>query len=204
MTQSNTGGLRVPAVLGIDEENEKSIHNEWSTYRGVKQIREGSGLDLAPRPPFECPRITPDELNTEDNAEYTILYAQHYSWYGFVIGQLADVESSLLEIQNEMEHVAAEIRKILNKKNEGKKRNDDRLTAQAIKDEVTTDPRWHDLKVEEQRLLQHKTLLDADCESLERAMRMISRQVEIRKIGIETGRMEDNIPTRNRGMRRPE
>lgn len=193
------GGLRVPAVLGIDSSAQRDIHNEWDTLSGVKAMLVRDGFTDCPQPNFACPSVTEEDLTTTDNTKYSQNYARLLAWFNYASQLLAEVNAALLGIENEMEYVGAKMKKDMRENNRGKGLKDaSRLAAGDIADEILLDPHYHELQVEQQRLTQMKYTLTSRVDNLERGLRVTSRQVEIRKLELERGRVGDGVPTRDR------
>ena len=74
-----------------------------------------------------------------------------------------------------------------------------KMTGDQMKDEILLDPRYSYLNHRRQEMTQYKVMLAAYTDSIERGLKVISRQVEIRKIELEQNRV--NIP--NRGYESP-
>jgi hypothetical protein len=196
---ANMGSLRVPAILGIDAQKQQSIHGEWDTMTGVNQRMHDNGFEVQEQPNFSCPMVTEEDLTTTDNTRYSKNYARLLAWFNFADQLLAETNATLLGIENEMEFVAANLRKKMREQNQGKSSKDpSRFTAEQMNDEILLDEHHHELQIEQQRLTQMKLKISTNVNGLERGLRVTSRQVEIRKLELEAGRKGDGLPTRGR------
>jgi hypothetical protein len=192
-------GLRAPTMMGLDSKSQEDIHREWDTMTGVENLLVKYGVAPQPQPTYACPEVTEDELTTTENQEYTQTYARLLGWFNYLAPLLAEVKAAELQVENEMEYVSAKLRKDIRTHNAGKKARDpDRYTEGNIKDEIILDENYHELHVEQQRLSQMQLMLKARTDSVERSLRVVSRQVEIRRLDIEQGRTEGNMPGRNK------
>jgi len=194
--QPVTGGLLLPPNLGVSPAEERKITLKWNTLEGVVETLNRWGFSEAASPITPIPTITAEMLLTPDIQQYTILYASQLHWYNYSNILRARVTAELLQIENEMDDIGAHIRKGLRDINKtlGKK---DTLGRDGIEDEVTTDASYRSLRVRAQELRQYKMELEARVEELESGMKVISRQVEIRKEEAKGGTNAQNMPSRS-------
>lgn len=199
MNQPSGGGLRLPSILGLDAQEQQKIRDDFDTMDGVNTLLEKHGITPAPKPGFGCPEVSEDDLTTTDNTKYTTVYARLLAWFNYMGPLLAAVVAELLQIENAMVYTEAAFRKKARELNLGKKpRTEGWVTEAEIADAITLDADYHELHVEKQRLSQMKAMLASHTERVERSMRVVSRQVEIRKIELEGSRTEHNMPGRNK------
>ena len=93
-----------------------------------------------------------------------------------------------------MEKTAGDLRKKL-------KESGAKMTKEDREDMVSGDPDYHELRLMSQELEQTKIMLTSHEENIGRSLRVISRQVEIRKAEIEQSRMEGTLPGRGKVSR---
>lgn len=189
---STTGGLSLPTNVGMGQTAEQQVHAQWDTVGQVEAELAMRGFMPMDTPNYPCPVITEEALTTSDSKSYTTTYAQQLSWFNYSSQTLSRIVADLLGVQNEMTLIEARMRK-------GFRLNGAKMTAQQMADEILLDPRYLELKHREQLLSQHKIELSAYTEGIERGLKVISRQVEIRKQEIEQNRV--NIPGRGYGVR---
>jgi len=191
-----TGGLNLPASLGVSPKEENRITRRWETLEGVVDTLNRWGFSEATAPTTPIPTITPEMLLTPDIQQYTILYSSQLHWYNYSNILRARVTAEILQLENEMDDIGAAIRKQLRDTNKalGKK---DGMSVGAIDDEVTTNDRYRELRIRAQELQQFKLELAARVEELESGMKVISRQVEIRKEEAKGGTNAQNMPGRS-------
>jgi hypothetical protein len=198
-----TGGLTVPKNVGVSETEQQNIHGKWDTIENVENELAMEGFVPMGTPEFECPQVTEDALTTPDSKEYTTTYARQLAWFNYSSQVLARVTAHLLQIENEMDFIESKLRKqfreVRRPKESGK--GFDKMSAEEMKDEIRLDPRYSELTLQAQVFKQKKTELSVFVEGIERGLKVISRQVEIRKMEIEQGRV--NIPNRGYGVRTP-
>lgn len=195
------GGLRLQgAVAGVGESEAQEIHRNWAMYPAVQQyLTTQLALAMPPEPEFACPPLRAEDLTTNDNKAYTETYAQRVAWFGFYSERKSEHDAIVLEVEAEMSVIETRIRNHL-------RRNSKKVTAtgdskappaQAMEDAINSDNRYLELK---QKLIFHKQILkrlNARVETLDREIRLTSRQVEIRRQEF------DNAGRGNSGVRQP-
>jgi hypothetical protein len=194
------GGLHIPERMGMSTREEEAASTRWDTVVRVVDAVNNWGFSDAQSPKVEMPVVTADMLLTPDVNSYTTMYASVLQWFNYSNKLKARIIVELLGLENEMEDIEAETRKRLRRENEQRPK-EDKLTAQAINDEIVTAPRYRELKIRAQEVKQLKIEMDARCEELERTLRVVSRNIEVRKEEMGAGRTEGNMPGRTR---RPE
>jgi len=192
------GGLELPKALGISEREEVAATVRWDTLEAVIDTLNSWGFKEAESPKVEMPVITAQMLLTPDSREYTTMFSATLYWFNYSNKLKARVIAELLQLENEMSDIGAEMRKRLRRENEVRKK-EEKLTAQNIDDEIETNLRHRELKIRAQHLKQMKYELDARCEELERSLRVVSRNIEMRKEENNQGRTDQNMPGRQNG-----
>jgi len=192
-TPPKGGGLSIPASLGMSPGEEKAATHRWSTLEHVVDSLNSWGFGDATQPSVECPAITPELLLTPDIQQHTVVFAGQLRWHNYAVTLDARIRGEMLQIKNEMEDIEAETRKRLRKENEGRGRGE-KLTELGINDEVQTTPRYRELKIRLQELQQMKYELDARITELEQNLKVVSRQIELRKEEAQSGDREQNMP----------
>lgn len=193
-----SNGLVLPASLGLPASEEQQIHNKWDTADHIEAELAMQGFVQMPLPAYECPQVTEELLTTEDNTKYTTAYAQLNSWFNYSSQLLARVTTSLLQAENEMEMIESSMRVSMRERLKGAKGDDGKplkMTAEQMQDEVNVNERYVELKLIAQMFKQRKITLAAFLDGIERGLRVISRQVEIRKM--EADQARTNIPGRS-------
>jgi hypothetical protein len=192
------GGLSLPRIVGAGETLVRKTKERWDTLDGVEEhLRELKVPDLR-EPTVEAPEVTAEHLLTPDTKEYTVMFANTRIWYGYATRLLARTHAALLEVGNQLANLEAALRKKLRDQQKGAAKAD-KLSAAEIDDEVTTDPDWQELKLREQTLKQYKLELSAWYDDLDRQLKLVSRQVEVRREDFQGGRNEGNMPGREKG-----
>lgn len=183
------GGLRIGGTIsGVGESEAARIHEEWTTYPSVKEYLEMQ-LSLATpgEPEFACPPLRVEDLTTPDSKTYTETYAQRVAWFGFFSERKAEHDAIVLELEAEMGIIETRIRTNMRKTSLKKTRSGETKAppAQEMEDAINSDSRYLELK--HKLLIQRQILkrLNARVETLDREIRLTSRQVEIRRQDIE-------------------
>lgn len=188
------GGLRVPRTHGVGDQEGTAIHNRWDTFDRIKKGFEDLGFGPKSEPEFACPILTADKLTTPDSRSYTETYVELLAWWGYAAEKLSSVKAEVLQVANEMDYIEATTR-IRMRATPSKK-----PSKEEVDDQMSLDPRHTELKLRRQELIQMKELLDVRTEEIERSLRVVSRQVEIRRMDLEQHSVSSNMP--GRGGRR--
>lgn len=199
--QPVTGGLSLPKNTGVGSTEEQAVHQQWTTLDEQEEKLASQGFVPMDAPSFTCPEITEETLTTADSKAYSTTFAQQLSWFNYSSQTLARCIAELLQVSNEMDIIEAKMRRGFRERMKlaGK---DGKMTAQEMSDEILLDARYSYLLLRKQELTQYKTRLAAYTDGIERGLKVISRQVEIRKMELEQSRV--NIPGRDyRGPRTP-
>lgn len=184
------GGLRVPRTHGVGDQESTEIHNRWDTFSTVKKMFEDLGFGPKTEPQFACPILTADKLTTPDSRSYTETYVELLAWWSYAAEKLSNVKAEVLQVANEMDYIEATTR-IRMRATPGKK-----PSKEQVDDQLVLDPRHTELKLRRQELSQIRELLDTRTEEIERSLRVVSRQVEIRRLDQEQHGVSNSMPTR--------
>ncbi len=184
------GGLHLPKKLGVAHSVAEVAHDTWSTFESVQEELAQRGLPPLPVPPYTYPgAITIAQLTTEGQ-DYSKTYVEHLAWYNYVAELVAAIRATLTQIENEMEDIAS------------KMREDERAKAgkapavNAMKDLIEQTPRYRELKIEAQRFDQKKRLTEGKLDTMDRNLKLLSRQVEIKRVEFEKHRVGEGMQTR--------
>jgi hypothetical protein len=187
------GGIgKLSTALGPGKTKGAEIHEQWATYDRIFEQLEKQGFKMPGQPDFPPPEIAASDLLTEDNTHFTTMYAQILSWHNYAKTAYALVRANLLQIENEMEFIAATTRKECKEFNKTVKKGEG-YSSTDIEDEITVNAVHKKLKIEAQKWEQKKLILDSIVDNLERTMRVISRQVEINRQEIEGEHIKNNM-----------
>jgi hypothetical protein len=197
-----TGGLQAPISIGISMTELEAILEKFNTQPAVEEDLKKMGLQNPSQPQFGLEEITPELLTTTDDKEYTTMYSHQLSWFNYLTPILANVTSGLLQAENQMKLVDAAIRKRLKEQNKLRSK-EEKLKDGDIDLEVLNDVIYQEAMLEAQRLKQYKLSLEAMTDIAGRNMKVISRQVEIRRITLDGQLMEGGIPNRGGFQPRP-
>ena len=194
---AEAGGLHIPVAIGTPASVATAVESRWSsTIERVNARMKSRGFYDLPTPQIACPDVTAEALLTNDINQYTVTYEGQLRWFNYAVVLLASCKATLLGVDNEMEDIAAKTRIKLREFNKGA-RKEDKVGTQEMADMIDQDPVYNDLKLQQQELTQNKLLLQARYEMLELCLKVVSRQVEIRKAEGQAGSRGQNLPNQN-------
>lgn len=200
---SNAGGFQAPGTLGIGVSDLEAISNKFQTESEVEAELVMLGIPEVKKPEHELPEITAASLTTTNSQEYTTMYAQQLAWANYLGPILAKVTSNLAQAENQMKLIKAKIEETASARNKLLQKQD-RLKESEIENSVLNDVIYQEAMLEAQKYKQLKLRLEAAHEIAGRNLRIISRQVEIRRQEIDGALLEGGIPNRGRvGMQGP-
>lgn len=187
-------GLTLPKNLGAPERTpvNKKIHARWETFDEVDLELKTEGFTDADRPPTPMPNLTRNQLTDLPNKEYTELHGEYLEWFRYAAEKFTKIKALVLQVKNEMKDIASEIRSEM--KNQPGKKPPDAEVDLAIE----MHSRYRELAQLLQRSEQAKMVMDTKVDYLERSLRVISRQVELRKIDAGQGEVNHGLPNRGR------
>jgi hypothetical protein len=202
------GGLKLGGMVsGVGESEAEQIHQEWASYPAVEKYLETHLALVKPsEPEFACPVLRAEDLTTNDNKAYTEIYAQRVAWFGFLSERKAEHDAIVLEIEAEMTFIETRIRNQQRKNSKKVTRSGETKAppVQEMEDVINSDTRHIELQ---QKLVFHRQVLkrlNARVESLDREIRLTSRQVEIRRQDFDNaGRGGGTVRQPSQGMRPP-
>lgn len=187
-------GLNLPPVSPVEQ---AKIHSIWDTIDKVEGEIAMKGFLPMDTPLYECPQITEDLLTTGSNEEYTQAFARQNAWFNYASQVHAQATSHLLQYENEMEMIESKLRTQFRKEISEGTRN--KMSKDEMQDEINLDQRYAELKLIAQTYKQKKVQLQAYLDGIERGLRVISRQIEIRKMENDQNKVN---PNRGQGYER--
>lgn len=194
-------GLPSLKTVTIDAAHRQAARTDFSTMDSVQTTLTKWGFPLTTEPPaFAAPEVSAEHLTTDFNKDYTTMYAQQLAWLNYTAPLLAHVKGMLLELDNAIKDLETQMRKSLRGKNKSLDRTE-KLSEKDIEDLLWLDPDHKRLTIEQQQFEQMRLRLQSHVESMENNMRVISRQVEIRKLEIDNSRTSNGMGYR--GIRTP-
>jgi hypothetical protein len=186
---------KLPPPIGLSEDREVQVHDRWSTIEKVRKRLASRGMVIRDEPPpFPIPEVTTTLVDT-DNQEYLRTNAQYLAWLNYIMPHIALVEGMLLEIGNEKAHIEALYRDQARRSDEDKPASK-KTSKEETADNTLLDPRYIELLQAEQELREERDLLDCTKEGLSRAMRVISRHIEVKKLDADVNRTAANLTQR--------
>jgi hypothetical protein len=193
MTQA--GGLNIPDAAGVGSRLEQELHNIWDTFDLMELKLTQDGFEPMEKPNYNRPTLAPGMLASANGHQITELHEKFGAWHSYAANLLSRIRAATTQVDNEMTVLAIRLRKgaLEASKRAGNKK---KPTAKEIEDDVKLDPRYQELMLEKQKYDQQRFIMDSHVESLTRELRIISRQVEIRRQDLEAN-------TGGRGYGRP-
>lgn len=185
-------GLRIAknTPLGVGLQAAHDIKEQWSTEAHVEAKIKSKGIQDFKQPSFECPFLTPQNFNLSDAKACAETYLSLNAWYSFIAELLAKVNLSILEYENMLEHLEAKTREEYRTISQpGKK-----MTQLEIADRILLNPQHMQLTKELQKYKQYKERLSTRADALSRSLRVLSRQIEIRRQDLEHTAVPNRIP----------
>jgi hypothetical protein len=194
---TSNGGLIVPVGLGVARSKLREIINRFTTQEQVLADLANAGIHNPKQPEFQLPEVTVDAL-TGDSRSYTELFAKQLAWFNYLTQAYAVAKIALLEATNIVTLVENMIRDSLVEENKLLPK-EQKMSAKELEAKILTHPDYIEALHELQIMTQYKIRLEAQVEVADRNMKVISREVEIKKIESEGAAREHNIGN----MRRP-
>jgi len=176
-------GLSLPDAtqLGVGSNEMDQIEKTWMTSYGVQTQLEKIGVVDTPQPQFTCPDVDPATFSSTNAEEVVRTYLQLNSWFSFIAEQLSKVTIYILEYENMLDQVEAQLRDhFRDLKETGRK-----MTKEELNDKIVANPERIQIACQLQKYRQYKTRLQTRADALDKSIRMISRQVEIRRQELE-------------------
>lgn len=189
--------LRLPSNLGIGNEQKSAIALRWDTFTQVMEAVEKIGLHARTLPEYEIPEVDALVLTAPDSFQYTELHTKLLSWWQPMAEMTAQIKAGVLQMENMLEEVEAATRDALREESKQLPKQE-RYTAECLKDKVVLNPEVARVKRSLQVVQQRKLIFEARLEALERALKLVSRQIELRKLDFEGSRVNSNMPGRGR------
>lgn len=195
MNYEQQGGLYIPPGVGPGEQEISSMSNEWDTYDMSEAYLIDKSIYEVDMPRHERPSITLEVLASPNSKSYTELYLKIEAWHNYVCNVMAEIKARMVGYENEQDDIALHIRNdFARAASSGTKKT----SVATINDAIESNPRFRELKLEIQKWEQRKILLSARLNSLEHDLKLVSRQVEIRRQDIDAGRVGGNMPGRGK------
>lgn len=197
-----SGGLRLPSTMaGVGESAGKEIHTEWSTYeRAKRMLEEEYGMAPPQEPNWPAPDLTLDDLTKSVGKDYTEKYMQLTGWYGYLSEVKSRVVAQILELENEMRQIEATMRQNMRDRTTRTTAKGEAKAppAQEMDDKIRLDPRYKELGIKKQGFEQVASMLTSRINKHEYEIKLMSRQVEIKRTEWEHAGREGGI-NGNRG-----
>ena len=180
--------LDLPDQLGLSQSEQQNLHQQWTTFEKVQNRLKKEGFMPLTYPQYACPSyLEVETLTAHASQTLTMEYAKHKAWCDFTAERLMYSEQILLETSNEMSVIEAQTKKRLSQESKKKYSKDE------IREEARSDPRYEQLKLQEQENKQLKLAYETEKERFKTGMALISRAITLRGQDIEEGNRARNI-----------
>lgn len=190
--EPSTGGLIVPPGLGAARSALREIFARFATSDRVLDDLEKSGIKDPVKPQFDLPEVTVDALTTTNSRDYAELFAKQLAWFNYLTQTHALSKIMLLEAENILDLVENAIKDALLEENKLRDKAE-KMSAGEIATKVKVHPDYVEALEKAQEVKQYKLRLDAHVDVADRNMKVISREVEMKKIEAEGAARESSI-----------
>lgn len=193
-TPRASGGLNLPSGVGLSTGEVQEILTRFATLSDVEENLNKMGFPAqGKQPDFPLPEITSEVLTRYTNDQYSEVYSKLLAWFNYLVPIHADAKAALLQAQNQLDLVEAHTQKRITDQNKNKTKGEGRLTAEEVRTEVLVDPTYQTALLEVQTRKQTLIKLDAYWEIADRGLRVISRQIEVKKIEFGGSNRDGNL-----------
>jgi predicted RNA-binding protein with RPS1 domain len=197
-----SGGLRLPVTIaGVGEKAQEEIHSKWSTYEYAKEFLERQyGMVPPQEPNWAPPVLTLKDLTESAGKDYTDKYMQLTGWYGYLSEVKSRVSAQVLELDNEMKQIEASMRENMRSHSTKKTKSGESKAPPLaeMEDKIRLDPRYIELGIKKQGFEQMEAMLTSRINKHEYEIKLMSRQVEIKRAEFDHNTRESSI-SGNRG-----
>jgi hypothetical protein len=179
--------LETPEMLGLSQSEQQTIHSHWDTFNNVQHRLAGEGFVPLGRPVYACPSyLDPEVLTAHNSKTLTMEFAKYKAWRDFTAERLVYTKQILLQTRNEMRSIEVKVKKSMRK---GSKRP----TKDEIQEESKSDPRYEQLRVQEQENQQLELMYEAKEKEFSSAISLISRVITMRGQDIDQAQRGNTI-----------
>lgn len=190
------GGLRLPATIaGAGATQEAAIHNDWDTYnRAVEFVQMSIGLPPANEPDCDPPTLSLKDLEAS-GSDYSNKYLQLLSWFTYAQQKEIEAECQVIQLTNEMKQIAATMREGMRERSGRTTKGGEKKAPPAaeMEDKIRLDARYLELGQTLQFQEHVKKLVEAKRMKYESELKLMSRQVEIKRQEFENSNRENAI-----------
>lgn len=164
-----------------------TIANKWNTYDEAENELSKLGFKIPAPPKGDVPAVRADLLENVQSPEYTTRYAELVSWVSFGETMRGAYEAKRLQYRTALRVTAAEIRRKAKETNDAGKgsRGWKPLTPADLQALLLVDVHYQDLLLLDQKITQRIEILTGFMKGISRAVALMSRNIELKKIDIE-------------------
>jgi hypothetical protein len=182
------------AVHLLPVQEAAQLHARWDTADTIEAEVTSWGFPAVVRPNCVAPSLTPETLTSPDTRHYTVIYTQIQEWHTYTQSVVSRVRIRLLQIKNEMGRIEINIKQRACQDAEHHKQK--KPTKEALEDLYQMHPGWVELQLQQQIQDQRRILVDGYLERFDNDLKLISRNIELRKTDLENRGVGNNIPHR--------
>ena len=201
-------GLRLPNSAGPTDTDTVLVAQRWNTQPEKEEELRKEGFCPVAQPNFVFPTITANLLTSPDSTAYTEAYYCSVAWADYARDKLARLQMHILQLKNTMGEMERILRGVL--RDDTYRQKGPKPAPKDFKDHVESDPVYSNMALQLQAQMQKELVYTAELQRYQNQVRMLSRNVELRREHWETGNSNAGQPYRNPyypqgrpGMHRP-
>ena len=192
--------MDIPAGLAISDSEAEKLHAKWDTYGRVIASLTAQGFGAMNPPNYALPMYLDMDVLTAHNST-TILQelAKNKAWRDYTSQLKTYADMILTQTTNELSALEALSKKRIRETSKGKKGP----TKDEIIEHARTNPRYEQLKVQEQEWQQYRDYYANEVSRLDSNYRIVSRAITVRGQDIEQGIRQGNVGAHGTGAAVP-
>jgi hypothetical protein len=175
--------LNVTAPTGLGENAEAKFHAACESLDEVIVEVLKEGFPPVTRPNYAPPLLDPSWLDNLTPERYHLMMAQLDAWKTYAHSLLNIIDGGVEETDTEMKLLVPAIKQAV--RAQAQASNAPKPAEKAIDDMVLTNPRYQELVLRRQRLVQKRKLVEPHYERYGRNLRQLSRSLEMRRQELE-------------------
>lgn len=166
----------------------KSISSKWDTYGEAEAELSKLGFKLPAPPRGEVPAVRAGLLENVQSAEYVSKYAELVAWISFGETLRGSYEAERLQFRNALRVIGAEVRKKAKEDNDASKgsRGWKPLAPVDVQTLLLVNSDYQEMMLRDQKLTQRIELLSGHMKGVSRAVALMSRNIELKRLELET------------------
>jgi hypothetical protein len=187
---------QVPYGMDVYQQTH-DLADKWERVHDTAELELlHMGFPAIQRPNFTCPILDPEALTKADLNSYAEMHARFARWHTYAEYTFARIQSILLGIKRQIDQLQSQLKVYYA---DYKNPNTGRVySIEDRKSLAENNPRYVELLLDQTKFEQMKVQMEPQVNGLSKASGLISRHIELRKLDIEAGRVNNNMP--GRGM----